>query len=249
MPIRRFEETATLPSQPESVGPTPIDNVQFELYAERPANFLRVDAAGYVLTPLAPIVRFVATVAGYTTRLVHDQFWDWRLGIRTMRSTAAVGGGAKAGDPTGYDVLFSAARTIKDSDVVFDIGCGRGRACVVFARAGATVTGVELSPVAAAAARKNGVTVIEADARTVCYDGVTVLWLYNPFGAEALRAVLRKANAPRAIYYNASEAHRAVFLAEGYAVVHREVVALLSLVQPPVRNDCAVLHYERSAAI
>ncbi len=186
-------------------------------------------------------------VTGLTRRMLrvlHDQFWDWRLGIRTMRSVAPIGGGAKAGDPTGYDVLWHVAQSLKPSDVVYDIGCGRGRACAVFARSGATAIGIEIGAEAAAAARANGVTVIEGDARTIDYPGATVLWLYNPFGAEALRAVLRRAQAPRVLFHNANAEHQAVLFAEGYAVTARFVRSGLLASGD---DDYPVLHCARAA--
>ena len=146
-----------------------------------------------------------------------ERFADWRLGIRTRRSTPAIGGGAKAGDPTPYPALFRAARTLGPADVVYDVGCGSGRACAVFATTGARVTGIELSAEAAGIARRNRVTVIVGDARSADYASVTALWMFNPFGPEALRAVLRRANSPRVLYYNASDQHRAVLFDEGYA--------------------------------
>jgi hypothetical protein len=108
----------------------------------------------------------------------------------------------------------------------------------VFARAGAKVVGVEASPMAAQAARRNGVTVVEADARAVDYSGATLLWMFNPFGPETLRAVLRRARTPRVLYYSGTEVHAQVFLAEGYALVRRQVVP---------GDDHTVFHYARTA--
>ncbi len=168
---------------------------------------------------------------------LHALWWDWRLGIRTLTTTPALGGGAQPGDPTSYAVLFAVADTLAASDVVYDVGCGRGRACAVFARTGATVIGIEASPIAAAAARGNGVAVIEADARAVDYSGATVLWMFNPFGPETLRAVLRRAAAPRVLYYSGTEVHAQVFQAEGYALTRRQVFAA---------DDHVVHHYGRT---
>lgn len=157
---------------------------------------------------------------GAALRAVHAAYWDKRLGINTRRSTLAVPGG-KAGDPTAYHVLFRAASELRPDDVLFDVGCGSGRACAVFGRVCRSVIGIELSLAAASQARANGVHVRAEDARRTDFSGATVLWFYNPFGPEALRAVLRRAATPRVLYYNASEAHRDVFLAEGYALVGR----------------------------
>lgn len=169
---------------------------------------------------------------------MHDLYWDLRLGVRTLRSTPALGNGAKAGDPTPYAALLRVARTLTPADVVYDVGCGAGRACVVFATSGALVRGIEMSPAAAAAARRNGVSVIEGDARSADYAGATMLWFFNPFGPETLRAVLRRANALRVVYYNASDQHRAVLFEEGYAVHDSELV-----------GDYAVLDYQRAPPV
>jgi SAM-dependent methyltransferase len=157
---------------------------------------------------------------GEAIRAIEARYWDWRLDIRTTYATPAVPGG-KAGDPTAYHVLFRAAAELHADDVLVDVGCGTGRACVVFARFCRTVRGIEFSSAAAELARRNGVHVIDADARVADYGAATVLWIYNPFGPEVLRSVLRQARTPRVLYYNASDAHRDVFLAEGYALVDR----------------------------
>lgn len=175
---------------------------------------------------------------GTALRAMHVFYWDWRLGIRTRRSTAPVPGG-KAGDPTAYHVLLRAAAALRPDDVVVDIGCGSGRACAVFARRCRHVSGIDLSLEAVAIAQRNGVAASRGDARTAEYGSATVLWFYNPFGPEALRSVLRRARTPRALYYNASEAHRDVFLAEGYALDARlEFPGILS-----AGEDYAVLDY------
>ncbi len=154
--------------------------------------------------------------------ILHTLLWDWRLGIRTLRTTPALGGDAQPGDPASYEVLLAVAETLAADDVVFDVGCGRGRACAVFARACAKVVGIEASLVAAAAARRNGIAIIEADARAVDYAGATVLWMFNPFGPETMRAVLRRAAVARVLYYSGTEVHAQVFHAEGYALTRRQ---------------------------
>jgi hypothetical protein len=81
--------------------------------------------------------------------------------------------------------------------------------------------------------------VIEADARTVDYTSATVLWMFNPFGPEALRAVLRRASAPRVLYYSGTDVHAEVFLAEGYGLTRRQSVN---------GDDHTVFHYEKANA-
>lgn len=85
-------------------------------------------------------------------------------------------------------------------DVVLDLGCGDGRALCVFARLPVrAVRGLEFDVTACAAARLNArrlrrrraaVEVIEGDAACHRFADETIVYLFNPFGAATLRAVL-----------------------------------------------------------
>ena len=73
----------------------------------------------------------------YKDRLLnpHDEFWDWRLGVRTFGYHPATG---KPGDlnwkvhytPTPYSDIFRLLRLVhlKRDDVFVDLGAGMGRA-------------------------------------------------------------------------------------------------------------------------
>jgi SAM-dependent methyltransferase len=106
-------------------------------------------------------------------------------------------------------------------DVFVDLGCGTGRALFVFARAGvARCRGVEFDAIACRAARANirrfrrhqpvEIEIAERDASSFQFTDETILYLFNPFGADTLRNVLGNlaanlAASPRRVrigYYN-----------------------------------------------
>ena len=87
-------------------------------------------------------------------------------------------------------------------DVIYDVGCGKGRMICVFARLDvAACVGVELDPTLADAAQRNierlasgggRARIIQGDASDQDYSKATVVVMYNPFGAEVMRAVLKR---------------------------------------------------------
>lgn len=110
-------------------------------------------------------------------------------------------------------------------DIVFDLGCGKGRVLCHFARQHVhKVVGVEISEQICETARTNicklhnrrsPVEIIRADAATADISDGTIYYMYNPFGAETLRAFLNniqrsykhEIEALRIIYMNAQFAH------------------------------------------
>jgi SAM-dependent methyltransferase len=140
-----------------------------------------------------------------------DFLFDGRRGVRTVGRIPAeqLDLGAASGS-NGYAALNAraAARAFHSLRVpttggFVDVGCGRGRMLIVATEYGFTrVSGVELSRRLyreaelnlAAYARRNRhalPTVVNVDATTYpIHDADTVFYFYNPFGAEALRAVL-----------------------------------------------------------
>lgn len=99
-------------------------------------------------------------------------------------------------------------------DVFVDIGCGKGRVlCCAALRPLRAVIGIEMNPAAVCAARENAarmrgriapIEVIAGDARAADYGTATALYLFNPFGADVLGAVLDRiedtmAHNPRAV--------------------------------------------------
>jgi hypothetical protein len=113
-------------------------------------------------------------------------------------------------------------------DVAVDIGCGMGRTLCVLARRNVRkCIGIELDPVLAECAcanarrlrgRKAPIEVRVGDAAMADYSEGTVFWLYNPFGARTLQAVLER------IHRTLEGAPRTIRIAYVYPV-HEEVLA------------------------
>lgn len=86
------------------------------------------------------------------------------------------------------------------SDVVYDLGCGLGRVVCHFAsKPVAGAVGVEYDPELARAAQANvqrmtdrraPVRILEGDAAAIDCSDATVIFMYNPFGADTMRRVL-----------------------------------------------------------
>ncbi|MFG0259649.1 MAG: class I SAM-dependent methyltransferase [Phycisphaerales bacterium JB041] len=105
-------------------------------------------------------------------------------------------------EPPDYVLLRHALRRVRlaPSDVFFEIGCGLGRVvCEVARQRVERVIGIELCAELARVAERNAVTVrrrqaaIEirvGDAAEADYDGGTVYFMFNPFGAATMSAVM-----------------------------------------------------------
>ncbi|WP_372521470.1 hypothetical protein [Sulfuricaulis sp.] len=168
--------------------------------------------------------------AGYKTRLQNpfDEFWDWRLGIKTSGYHP---GSGQQGDaewylhyaPTPYRELFRLFRLVNlgPDDVFTDLGSGMGRA--VFAASWMGVrrsVGIELVESLSAKANENlartnikgrDVQFRCANALHVNLGDATVLFMFHPFGETTMAQVLaqlhearEKGDAPplRIIYRN-----------------------------------------------
>lgn len=91
---------------------------------------------------------------------------------------------------------------LREEDVLFDIGCGKGRiVCVAARRRLKRVVGVELFEELCEAARANAarlrgrkapVEIRCGDAATLDYADGTVFVFYNPFGPDTMSAVLTR---------------------------------------------------------
>jgi SAM-dependent methyltransferase len=169
-----------------------------------------------------------------------DERFDRRLGVCTQRgpgqpqlpaqvaAASAYGDGVAYAPTPGYmiqKVLRAMPISTPDAFTFVDLGCGKGRTLLLAAEHGyGRVIGVDLDPDLVDAARRN----VEAfEANTAIRPGVikifhgdaagftfppdaTVVFLFNPFGEETLRAVigeiensLRQAPRPFFIaYYN-----------------------------------------------
>lgn len=106
-----------------------------------------------------------------------------------------------------HSTIIKAIRLVRlaPSDVVFVLGCGQGRAVCHFARQRIRkVVGVELEPQLCEAAKKNGQTLTgrkaeieihNIDAALEDTSEGTVFFMFNPFGEQTLRMVLKNIEA------------------------------------------------------
>jgi hypothetical protein len=132
------------------------------------------------------------------------------------------GAAVRFGDPRGlngdacdfqtnaHTTIVQAIRTVvlQPSDVVFVMGCGRGRAVCHFARQPVRkVVGIELDADLCEAARANAwalrgrmapIEIRQADAAIDDLSDGSVFFLFNPFGERTLRTVLSHIEAARA---------------------------------------------------
>jgi cyclopropane fatty-acyl-phospholipid synthase-like methyltransferase len=160
---------------------------------------------------------------------------DARLGIVTMTPDADIASHPDPEarnaryEPLNYPSLEQIARRLAagPDEVIYDIGCGMGRVVCYFARHRVKkVVGVDLDADLLRACeqnltrlrgRKAPVELRNIDATEGDYSDATAVILFNPFGAEVLRAVLAKLQATvqangRAIsLYYAFPAHKQVF--------------------------------------
>ena len=131
------------------------------------------------------------------------------LGIDTRESSSASTVGGRHHDSGRYEALHYIAlgwslRAMKlvEDDVVFDIGCGKGRALCLLARKRVKrCVGIELSDELARRARENvarvrgrraSVEVVVIDAAVADYTDGTVFYMFNPFGAATMAEVLNR---------------------------------------------------------
>lgn len=111
--------------------------------------------------------------------------------------------------PTEEWELLGALKLLNEdlrSFIFVDLGCGKGRALIIAARLGfRQVIGVEFVGELAAAARRNlqiagiaNAVVLDGDAAEYSFcDGDLIVYLFNPFEEEVVRAVVANLNRPR----------------------------------------------------
>ncbi len=147
---------------------------------------------------------------GLKTRLfnIRDELWDRRLGIHTFDFSPAVG---TPGDPDWrghyvpytYRGVFLALKHVGlgPQDTFVDLGSGLGRAVFAAASLGARSIGVEINPTLHERARRNlSLCSINRElisfrcmsAEEYSHDDTTVLYMFNPFGAGTMEAVISK---------------------------------------------------------
>ena len=161
------------------------------------------------------------------------------LRIDTTGNTTDRGGGVHGDsnhyEPLDYPLLRRCVKALdlRPDDVVYEIGCGMGRALALFARRRiAKCVGVELSERLAERAKKNMETlrgrrawdldVITGDAALVDYGDGTAFYIFNSFGPTTLHTVLERIRSStkdrprriRIIYVNPM--HEDVFESSGW---------------------------------
>ncbi|HET7793603.1 MAG TPA: methyltransferase domain-containing protein [Rhizobacter sp.] len=148
------------------------------------------------------------------TRLLHpvDEFWERRFGVNTLGFLPEVGD-YEAPDfraayvPTHYRRIIAGLRHVglNADDVVVDLGCGLGRAVYAASWLGARRSvGVEIDgPLVEQARRSHGTSRLkERDIEFVCapaqaypLDDVTLVFMFNPFGAGIMQGVVQQLEA------------------------------------------------------
>lgn len=138
-----------------------------------------------------------------------DLLWDFRLNINTCgiiirEDSTSRNRDAQKYEPSSYLRLYQIFKRIpvRDTDVIADYGCGRGRTVCFAARLLVKkVYGIELYPDIALTARRNAQTVrnrkaeveiIEGDVLNFHCGDVTIFFFYNPFGPQTMQDVLNR---------------------------------------------------------
>ena len=171
-------------------------------------SLLRVQ--GNFMTIWDRIQRLTRPLASCVTSLLNrgeDWLWEQRLGIHTTRSAPSPHEDAHRYGYVAYDTYLRIFNALKltASDVVVDLGCGKGRiVCTAACYPIAAALGVEIDPALYREAQVNieQMRWARAPRRVECisatefdYDEVTVAILFHPFGKETWRKVLDRIEA------------------------------------------------------
>ncbi len=171
-----------------------------------------------------------------------DVVVDTTYGVHTQAERRYAAGDAAStrhGDPaTNMPSYYMRLLSLRDAlgltpqDAITDLGCGCGRVLAVFARRNLRYCrGIEFDAGAAGVARTNArllrgrrasIDVVTGDAADYPFDDETLVYLFNPFGPQTLRAVLvnlrrsleMKPRRLRLCYYNPK--HREVLMSAGW---------------------------------
>lgn len=155
----------------------------------------------------------VRNFAGARLLTLQARMRDRQLGISTIDDPAERAlpetQRAKPNMALNYSALdrISKRLTLRPSDTLFDLGCGYGRVLCYFSQARiARCVGIEIRPELAEIARRNAervkgrrcpIEIRAGDAGHQDYSAATILFLYNPFGAEVIREVLDRVQVHR----------------------------------------------------
>jgi predicted RNA methylase len=174
----------------------------------------------------------------------HQQWISERL--FEASSSASLFGDSMPNIPVAWPALrkFLRRSELRSDDTFYDLGCGSGRVvCYAAASLVRRCVGVELSQQFAGRARQNALSVrsrrapidiIVADAASLDYSDGTVFFLFNPFGPETLRAVMRRIETslevhPRSVrFIYVNPVHRDVLDSASWLTFAAERVAMYS---------------------
>jgi SAM-dependent methyltransferase len=155
-------------------------------------------SAEYRFTPAPAVPRYITSVINR----VSDRFWESYFHINTRGNAASPHPDAHRYGYLAYHSYFSIFDRLRigESDVVADVGCGKGRvSCLAAHHQINRSIGIEIDPALWKIARANGARMCHrrSPLNFICgsavdfdYDDVTVVTLFHPFGADTMRAVL-----------------------------------------------------------
>lgn len=172
----------------------------------------------------------IPRIPGLCTALMnraHDLYWERRLGVNTSGRRPVNYADAQRYEAVPYYLNFKLFERVglRPDDVMVDLGSGEGRAlCAASLLPLKEIIGVEIEPDLHAAAQRNvarmrgrraPIRLIRGSATDFDFEGVTVLFLFNPFGAATMRQVLDRLHASiqshprevRIVYVNAVCSH------------------------------------------
>lgn len=133
---------------------------------------------------------------------VLDACWEKRLGICTTGHAEVNYPDARPYHSLHYRLYWRVLRHCRpaESDVIVDVGCGKGRVlCCAATFPARQVIGVEIDPALCAAARENAarmrgrrcpISVENTAAQEFDYTPATILVMFNPFGRDTMAAVI-----------------------------------------------------------
>jgi precorrin-6B methylase 2 len=135
-------------------------------------------------------------------RRIVDAYWERRFGVSTETPAPSVDPDSRVYATLPYDAIFHILHRlhITSSDVLVEIGCGKGRVLLAAMQFPLReVVGVELSSELASEGRRNvakqaratpRVEVLTLPAQEFDFRRGTLFYFFNPFGADTLRSVL-----------------------------------------------------------
>jgi precorrin-6B methylase 2 len=165
---------------------------------------------------------------------LHERYWEKRFAADTRGWEPVTVSDGMLYEATPYLLLLEIMRQLKlgDDDVFVDLGCGKGRALSMAAQFEARlVVGLEQNADFLDVARQNisrlgsgcqRVQLLRGLAQEFDFDGTTVVFMFNPFGAKTLQEVVnclqesleRKPRRLRIVYAN--PVHEDVLLATSW---------------------------------